>query len=164
MFEWLQRRGPSSPEEIASALTLQPESVRQGIADLAKVGLIEQRGSLVRAFGRGLFLPPPSADAEISDATRALGVVMLSAVAGAPQRWLDEVEPGLDPRWAAAAGLFNAGVVLTRQELEVVQQDLERSLEPYLKRAAVDRPADGVKVRVLAWFLPEAGADGEQGE
>ena len=59
-----------------------------------------------------------------------------------------------DARWAGAAGIFNAGVVLAAAELDDVQVALERLLEPYVNRAADDVPADARRVRVLAYFLP----------
>jgi hypothetical protein len=65
-------------------------------------------------------------------------------------------EPGLDVAWARAAGLFNAGVRLTADELRRVQEDLEALLAPYLTRSADDAPADARRVRLLAYFLPDA--------
>jgi hypothetical protein len=57
----------------------------------------------------------------------------------------------LTPEWARAAGLFNARLTMTADELREVQERLEELLEPYLTR---DAPP-GAEVRVLAYFLPE---------
>ena len=62
------------------------------------------------------------------------------AVAGLPRQWVEEVEPQLDDAWAGAAGLFNAGVALTSDELNRVQEELEELLLPYLNRSEADRP------------------------
>jgi DNA-binding transcriptional ArsR family regulator len=153
-FDWLQKHGSRTVEDLSAALRLPVEEAQASVDVLASAGLVEERNGSWVAAGRGVFLPAALEDAEASAAARALGVVMLRAVAGVPQRWLDEVEPALDPVWAGAAGLFNAGVVLTPGELERVQQELERVLEPYLKRAEADRPDGAGTVRILAWFLP----------
>jgi hypothetical protein len=110
------------------------------------------------AHGRGLFLqlPVDDADADAEAAARELSNVMLLAAADLPGRWVAEVEPKLDLEWARAAGLFNAGVVLTPAELQAVQEDLERLLEPYLNRRLDDLPAAGRRVRILSYFLPDA--------
>jgi hypothetical protein len=52
--------------------------------------------------------------------------------------------------------LFNARPALTPDELRAVQQNLEELLTPYLTRAAEDVPADARRVRILAYFLPDA--------
>jgi hypothetical protein len=57
---------------------------------------------------------------------------------------------------ARAAGLFNARVALTADELRTVQEDLERLLAPYLTRAADDTPPNARNVRILGYFLPGA--------
>ena len=83
---------------------------------------------------------------------------MLLAVQHLPRQWVDEVEPRLDDTWAGAAGLFNAGVALTSDELDQVQEQLEELLLPYLNRSEADRPEGTRPVRVLAYFLPGDGA------
>ena len=95
---------------------------------------------------------------EAARAARQLSGVMLLGVAHLPRRWVDEVEPRLDDAWAGAAGLFNAGVALTSDELNGVQEQLEEVLLPYLNRAEADRPAAARQVRVLAYVLPDAEA------
>src|SRR5690242_10135874 len=134
-FDWLQKHGPATVAAVSTALHVPAETTSESLDMLADAGLVEARAGAWSAAGRGLFLQPAGTDAETHAASRALGVVMLRAVAGLPQRWLDDTEPRLDPVWAAAAGLFNAGVVLTPPEVEAIQQELERILEPYLNRA-----------------------------
>jgi len=62
-----------------------------------------------------------------------------------------------DVAWARVAGLFNACIELTPNEVRRLQEDLERLLEPLTNRAADDRPVDASPVRIVAYFLPEPG-------
>jgi DNA-binding transcriptional ArsR family regulator len=162
-FERLQRHGPRPTGELAVELGLRPETVEDGLRVLAEAGLVEERDALWRAIGRGLFVQARADDVDAGRAARALGVLMLEAAADLPRHWLNEVEPGLDAQWAAAAGLFNAGAVLTPDEVEHVQEELERTLEPYLNRGVADRPPDARRVRLVAYFLPGAGGEDADG-
>jgi DNA-binding transcriptional ArsR family regulator len=162
-FDWLQRHGPRIAEDVAVGLGLRRATVEDGLRVLAEAGLVVEGDTVWRAVGRGQFLQPREDDVDAQRAARALGVVMLGDAADLPRRWLDEVEPGLDARWAAAAGLFNAGVVLTPDEVEHVQEELERTLEPYLNRGEGDRPSNARRVRLIAYFLPGPGGDDAEG-
>ena len=155
-FDWLQKHGPQPAEAVAAALGVGADEARAALDILASAGLVQLRDDAWAAAGRGLFLAPPPDDAEARAATRTLGVVMLGAAADTPRRWLADVEPTLDDHWAGAAGMFNAGVVLTSEEVEHVQAELEVLLEPYLNRPVGDRPADARRIRLLAYFLPDA--------
>jgi hypothetical protein len=73
-----------------------------------------------------------------------------------PRRWVAETEPSLELDWARAAGLFNARVALTPDELRGVQVGLEDLLTPFLKREPGELPAEARPVRILGYFLPEA--------
>jgi hypothetical protein len=54
------------------------------------------------------------------------------------------------------AGLSNARVELTPDELHGIQDGLERLLEPFTTRPAPrTAPADLAPVRILAFFMPE---------
>jgi DNA-binding transcriptional ArsR family regulator len=161
-FEWLQRNGPRIAEDVAVGLGLRRATVEEALRVLAEAGLVVERDAVWRAVGRGQLVQPRPDDLEAQRAARAVGVVMLRAAADVPRRWLDQVEPGLDSEWAASAGLFNAGVVLTPEEVEEVQQVLKRTLEPYLNRSEADRPPNARRVRLIAYFLP--GAGGEDGD
>ena len=83
---------------------------------------------------------------------------MLLQYVDLPRRWVDETEPGLEVEWARAAGLFNAGIRLTPDELRTVQEELEALLAPYLTRSADDAPNGARRVRLLAYFMPEEAA------
>ena len=79
-----------------------------------------------------------------------------------PERWVADEEPGLEVDWARAAGMFNARVTVTPDELRGIQEELELLLGPYLARDAVDTPEHARRVRILSYFMPEptAGSGG----
>jgi hypothetical protein len=85
---------------------------------------------------------------------------MLLRYVDLPRRWVAEDEPRLALDWARAAGLFNARVTLTPDELRGLQEGLERLLEPLLTREPADRPAEASQVRILGYFMPEAPEPG----
>ena len=154
-FTWLQRNGPATIERLAPKLSETEDAVAARLDNLRSAGLADQDGDDWRAPGRGLFLQLPEDDPEAAAAAAAkLSTVMLLAVEHLPREWVETTEPGLDDTWAGASGLFNAGVTLTAAELDQVQVELERVLEPYLNRPADDVPTDARRVRVLAYFLP----------
>jgi DNA-binding transcriptional ArsR family regulator len=157
LFTRLQRQGPTTVEDLAAALGRGADSISASLARLGEAGLVERDGPRWRAPGRGIFLQLPENDPDAVAAARRLSTVMLLAVEQLPRRWVDEVEPELDDDWAGAAGLLNVRVALTADELNELQQGLERVLEPYLTRAETDRPDGARPVRMLAYFLPEPG-------
>jgi hypothetical protein len=73
-----------------------------------------------------------------------------------PRRWVADDEPRLNLDWARASGLFNARLTVTPDELRNLQEGLERLVEPLITREADDVPDDAGRVRILAYFLPEA--------
>jgi predicted transcriptional regulator len=158
LFTRLQRHGPADVARLAAELERDLDSVTAALERLAAAGLVEATREQWRAPGRGLFLQLPDGDPEAARAARQLSSVMLLAVEHLPRQWVDEEEPRLDDAWAGAAGLFNAGVALTSDELNHLQEDLEELMLPYLNRSAADRPEAARQVRVLAYFLPGAGA------
>jgi hypothetical protein len=84
---------------------------------------------------------------------------MLAKYAALPATWVGEEESKLELEWARAAGLFNARMDLTSDELRGIQDQLERLLEPFITRASDEMPAGVATVRILAYFLPEAKRD-----
>ena len=158
VFTRLQRHGPADVAGLATELDRDRDVVAAALEQLAEAGLAEAPDGQWRAPGRGLFLQLPDGDPEAARAARQLSGVMLLAVADLPREWVEQVEPQLDDAWAGAAGLFNAGVALTSDELNRVQEELEELLLPYLNRSEADRPAAARQVRVLAYFLPGEGA------
>jgi hypothetical protein len=123
---------------------------------LERLGFVARNGGRWSAVGKGIYFEIPEEPAGQA-AARELTKVMLLREAGRPRRWVDEAEPKLTVDWARAAGMFNARVRLTSDELRDVQEALERVLAPYTTRA--DAPGDAAPVRVLAYFLPEPPSD-----
>jgi hypothetical protein len=82
--------------------------------------------------------------------------MMMTKYAELPASWAGGEEPKLDLEWARAAGMFNARLYLTPDELRGIQNWLERMLEPFTTRSAAERPVDVAPVRILCFFMPEA--------
>jgi DNA-binding transcriptional ArsR family regulator len=154
VFEWLQRHGASTVGELCEAVGREPAALTASLALLEAAGLVRQESGGWRALGRGLFLQLPDDDPEAASAARSLANVMLLAAAEVPARWVAEVEPRLDARWAGAAGLFGARPTITASELMDIQQALEDLLEPYLNRDPSEVPDGARRVRLQAFFLP----------
>jgi hypothetical protein len=119
---------------------------------LERLGFVTKDGDHWSAVGRGIYFEIPE-DPAGQAAARELTKVMLLREADRPRRWVEDAEPKLTVEWARAAGMFNARVHLTADELRAVQEELERVLAPYTTRT--EPPADAAPVRVLAYFLPE---------
>jgi DNA-binding transcriptional ArsR family regulator len=145
LVDRLRRAGPATASELGA-------DAEEHLRALAEVGLVERDESgRWSAVGRGVFFEIPD-DPEGEAAARALSNVMLMHYVDLPGRWVVESEPHLDVEWARAAGLFNARVRMTSDELRELQEALERLLEPLINR---DPPPGAAPVRVLGYFLPE---------
>ncbi len=151
LLDRVRREGP------ATAVALEVPGAEEHLSALERHGFVEREGERWRAVGKGVFFEIPD-DADGQDAARRLSNVMLLHYLDLPRRWVDEREPTLDVDWARAAGLFNARLTITADELRSVQEELERMLEPYLNRTPDDVPADAGPVRILGYFLPEGSS------
>jgi DNA-binding transcriptional ArsR family regulator len=152
LHDRLRREGPSSAAELAEALDTDPADIEASLDALEKAGLVERSDERWSVVGKGIFFEIPD-DPEGQQAARQLSNTMLLQYADLPRRWVAESEPRLAPEWARAAGLFNARLRLTADELREVQERLEELLEPYLACDAAPGGAD--TVRILAYFLPQ---------
>ena len=132
--------------------------VEARLVQLEEAGIVRRDGDGWRAVANGVVFEIPDDDLDAQAAARALTTTMLLQYADLPRRWVDETEPGLEVEWVRAAGLFNAGIRLTAEELRTVQEDLETLLAPYLTRSADDAPDGARRVRLLAYFMPETAA------
>jgi hypothetical protein len=136
-----------------------PEAeVEARLVQLEEAGIVSRAGDGWTAVANGLVFEIPDDDLDAQAAARALTTTMLLQYVDLPRRWVDETEPGLEVEWARAAGLFNAGIRLTPEELRTVQEELEALLAPYLTRSADDAPNGARRVRLLAYFMPEEAA------
>jgi DNA-binding transcriptional ArsR family regulator len=145
LLDRLRRAGPSTSADLGT-------DAEEHLRALEEVGLVERDESgRWRAVGRGVFFEIPD-DPEGQAAARALSNAMLLHYVDLPIRWVAENEPHLDVEWARAAGLFNARLRMTQDELRELQEALEQLLEPLITR---EPPAGAAHVRVLAYFMPE---------
>jgi hypothetical protein len=72
-----------------------------------------------------------------------------------PSRWLAEHEPQLEPEWRRISGLSGARTLLTREEAEALDQNMESLLGPYVTREPSEVPNGARPVHVLRYVLPE---------
>ncbi len=126
------------------------------LVELEDAGIVSRDGDGWTKVAKGIVFEIPDDPPDAQADARALTTTMLLQYADVPGRWVEEAEPGLDVEWARAAGLFNAGILLTADELRRVQEDIETLLVPYLTRSADDTPRNARRVRLLAYFLPDA--------
>ncbi|GAA1684052.1 hypothetical protein ACFTSF_29325 [Kribbella sp. NPDC056951] len=146
----LTRHGAATTEELTEAVGV---GAAEHAEQLAAVGLVKRDGDTWEACGRGIFFEiPEDGDVEVQQAARALSSAMLLSYEHLPRQWVEGTEPELELDWARSAGLFNAGMWLTAEELRKVQEDLEVLLMPYLQRK--EPTPDSRRVRMLAYFLP----------
>jgi hypothetical protein len=163
VLEHLQRHGASTATEVCSATGISRDHVDAALTDLAASNLAvrptddQGAGALWSGVGTGVYFEIPT-HGEGAAAGRQLTNTMLLRNEAVPRTWVREVEPGLTDEWARAAGMFNANVVMSSDELERLQLQLEELLAPFTTREPAHAPAGARKVRVLTFFLPGPGA------
>jgi hypothetical protein len=144
--------------DLATETGATEAEVEARLVQLEEAGIVGRAGDGWTAVANGLVFEIPDDDLDAQAAARALTTTMLLQYVDLPRRWVDETEPGLGLEWVRAAGLFNAGIRLTPEELRTVQEELEALLAPYLTRSADDAPHGARRVRLLAYFMPEEAA------
>lgn len=165
LFDLVRRNDAATAPALAELVGADEGTVESHLQELAAVGLVEaspaESGELRwTTRGRGIYFEIPEDDEETQQAARQLSRVMLVKYADLPGAWARDDEPELDLEWARAAGLFNARVELTPEELREIQVGLERLLEPFSTRTGDDVPAGAAPVRILAFFMPGAAPAG----
>jgi Helix-turn-helix domain len=168
LFDLVRRHGPVTTTELARLTEQDRASVEGHLSELESVAVIEKAAAddddvAWTTSVKGISFEIPD-EGTAQKAARELSNVMLAKYADLPTAWVREEEPKLELEWARAAGLFNARIDLTAEELRGIQVDLERLLEPFTARSSEDVPAGAAAVRILAYFLPEAGRDPPGGE
>jgi DNA-binding transcriptional ArsR family regulator len=158
LHDRLRRHGPATAADLAAHVDATEAAVGEHLRELEASGLVTG-GDRWEAVGKGFVFEIPE-EPEGQEAARELSRVMLLQYVDLPRRWVAEDEPRLALDWARAAGLFNARVTVSPDELRELQEGLERLLEPYLTREPADRPADASEVRILGYFMPEAPLPG----
>jgi DNA-binding transcriptional ArsR family regulator len=146
LLDRLRRQGPATAAELGDAAA--------HLRELERFGLVERGdGDRWTAVAKGFVFEIPD-DPEGQAAGRELSNAMLLHYADLPMQWVADDEPGLELEWVRAAGLLNARVALTSEELRDLQEGLERLLEPFITREPGDVPAKARRVRILSYFLP----------
>jgi DNA-binding transcriptional ArsR family regulator len=146
LLDRLRRQGPATPAELGDASS--------HLRELERFGLVERSdGDRWSAVGKGFVFEIPD-DPEGEAAGRALSKAMLMHYLDVPKRWAVDDEPELELEWVRAAGLLNARVAVTSEELRNLQEGLEQLLEPFITREPGDVPAGARPVRILSYFLP----------
>jgi DNA-binding transcriptional ArsR family regulator len=163
LFDLVRREGSVASTALAQATEQDQATVDDHLRELESVGVVEKTAGEdgeVRwtTEAKGLYFEIPDEPAG-QLAARELSKVMLAKYAELPASWASGEEPRLDLEWARAAGMFNARLELTPDELRGIQEELERLLERFATRSATARPAGAAAVRILCFSMPEAGRD-----
>jgi enoyl-CoA hydratase/carnithine racemase len=149
LFDLVRRTGPATTDSLGG------EEVVSDLQELEACGFVDRDDAgRWSTIAKGIYFEIPAEEGETQRAARELSAAMIAEYGTLPVTWAERDEPRLETAWARAAGLFNARVALTPDELEAIQAELERLLAPYTTRA--EAPADAEQVRVLAFFLPES--------
>ena len=168
ILEQLQRHGPATATQLAPKVGATPTVTSWHLRHLAGFGLVrdaepgpDRRQRRWEAVGRGFrFGRTVGEDGGTGEegavAARALGRLMFERAGDLPMRWIDEVEPQLEPAWREVSGLANTGIVVSADELAEIEDAIERVLAPYVLRDSADQPPDSRRVRLLRYALPTA--------
>ncbi|MFJ9372804.1 ArsR/SmtB family transcription factor [Streptomyces sp. NPDC101455] len=162
ILERLQRHGPATASRLSPHVGATPSVTSWHLRHLAGFGLVrdaeggtDRRERRWAAVARGFRFEAPE-DEEGRSAARVLSGELFAQAADLPLRWLTETEPELEPEWTRLAGANNTRIVVTADELAVLQDAFEELIAPYVVREADRRPADGRGVRLLMYALPES--------
>ncbi|WP_432103474.1 ArsR/SmtB family transcription factor [Streptomyces sp. bgisy091] len=161
ILDRLQRYGPATATGLAPHVGATPSVTSWHLRHLAGFGLVrdaaagqDRRERRWEAVARGFRFEAPEGE-EGRSAARALSLEMFVRYGDLPGRWVAETEPHLDPAWQRASGLANTRLVVSAEELALIEDEIERVLAPYVTREPADRPAGSRGVRMLRYALPE---------
>jgi DNA-binding transcriptional ArsR family regulator len=161
ILDRLQRDGPATATQLAPHVGATPSVVSWHLRHLASFGFVKdwdgttsKRERWWQASARGFRFNLPD-DAEGQSAARQLQGEMFARYSELPQRWLLEDEPGLTTRWRRLAGLANTRLVVTAEELRLIEDAIQKLLAPYVRRKEEQPPPRARGVRFLQYILPE---------
>jgi DNA-binding transcriptional ArsR family regulator len=170
ILDILRRSGPSTATQLAPEVGATPSVTSWHLRHLAAFGLVrdaepgpDRRQRRWEAVNRGFRFEAPEDDEMGAAAARALTQEMFSRYADLPNHWIGEVEPHLPPQWRRLGGLANTRVFLSAEELEEIEDAIERVLAPYVTRGAEERPTAGRGVRLMRYVLPEEADEQAEG-
>jgi DNA-binding transcriptional ArsR family regulator len=163
LFDLVRREGPVVSKVLAKRTDQDQAAVDDHLHELEAAGFVEkiagnEREARWTTEAKGIYFEIPD-EPEGQLAARQLSKMMMTRSAELPASWAGSEEPNLDLEWARAAGMFNARVELTPEELRGIQDGLERLLEPFTTRSPAERPAGVAPVRLLCFFMPDAERD-----
>jgi Helix-turn-helix domain len=156
----LQRHGPATAAELAAHVDATESATREHLAVLAGHGVISPASpsdagpDAWAAVATGLLVDVPD-DAEGQAAARLLTTRMFLDAAGRPAPWWTDDEPRLPLDWRQVAGVINARLWMTTEELQALNDTIEELTAPYANRTEADRPAGARRVRVQCYLMPE---------
>jgi DNA-binding transcriptional ArsR family regulator len=161
ILDRLREDGPDTATGLSPRVGASPSVTSWHLRHLAEHGLVEDAPSDGRgrkrwwqAVGHGF----RSGDVDDRDAHRVLGAAMDVADAGVVTAWRRDVQPVLEPEWAAVAGHWNTRITVTTEELREIDAAIEALLTPFVQRghSAQAAPAGARKVRILRYTMPQA--------
>jgi Helix-turn-helix domain len=155
LFEYLQRHGSATTEELAAEAGTGLAEVDEHLRRLEPFGLVVQGHDSWRAAAKGMQFEPAD-DPESQAAYRLLANEMFRRADALPSRWLEDHEPNLEPEWRRISGMSGARMLLTRDEAADLDAKMEALLTQYVTREAPDAPQDARPVRLLRYLMPES--------
>ena len=160
LFRQLQRHGPATVAELAVRLDSAASAVDDDLRVLAEHELVRPVASASgdpdaawEAAATGMLIEVPDT-AEGQAASRLLTTQMFREAAAVPVPWWADDEPRLSPEWRKVAGVINAGLWMTPDEQQALNDQIEELTAPYALRAEADRPDDALRVRVQCYLMP----------
>jgi hypothetical protein len=148
LLDRLRRQGSARAADLGDEATTEAH-----LRELERFGLVKRGDDGWSAVGKGFVFEIPD-DPEGAAAGRELSKAMFLQYLDVPRRWVVEDEPELELEWIRAAGLLNARVMVTSDELRELQEGLEQLLEPFITRERGDVPEGARRVRIQSYFLP----------
>jgi DNA-binding transcriptional ArsR family regulator len=148
----LQRNGPATAAALAADVGLDESTVQAHLGVLAGHGLIHPTdGETWQALATGLLVDLP----DDPETARLLTTRMFLEAAELPAPWWADDEPQLPPEWRQVAGLINARLWMTTDEVQSLNDRIEELTAPYANRPESDRPDGARRVRVQCYLMPE---------
>lgn len=170
ILERLQVHGAATASQLAPHVGATASVTSWHLRHLAGFGLVrdaeagpDRRERRWEAVSRGFRIAVEGADTDWS-AVRVLSAQMFERAAELPRRWAVETEPWLEPEWRPLAGVSSTGLVVSRDELDAIEDAFEAVLAPYVTRDRTTPQPGRRNVRIVRYVLPEVAGAEERGE